>query len=90
MNPLKLFRIYQKADKVVSLIEEGTKSYERTQSMSKSLFASKTFWFNILTAVVDLTGVLPLPQGVATTIASVGNIALRTITSDPVHIVPPK
>lgn len=90
MNPLKLFRIYQKADKVVSLIEEGTKSYERTQSMSKSLFVSKTFWFNILTAVVDLTGVLPLPQGVATTIASVGNIAIRTITSDPVHIVPPK
>ena len=36
----------------------------------KSIFCSKTFWFNIVTAAVELTGVLPVPQGAALTLAT--------------------
>lgn len=89
MNPLKLLKIYNKANRVASLVEEGTHSYERTHDVSKSLFVSKTFWFNLVTATVELTGVLPIPQGTAAGILAVGNVALRLLTNQPVHIVDP-
>jgi uncharacterized membrane protein len=89
MIPLRLVKIYKKANRLMSLLEEGTKSYERNgQMVSKSLFVSKTFWFNIVTAAVELTGVLPVPQGVATLVVGVGNIVLRTLTNQPVRVLP--
>lgn len=52
----------------------------------KSIFASKTFWFNVLTAGVELTGVLPLPAGTVAIIAAVANIGLRFLSSQPVSL----
>ena len=57
--------------------------------MSKSLFRSRVFWFNVLTAGAELTQVLPLPAGALTLAASLINIALRFVTSKPVHLVTP-
>jgi len=88
MNPVKLLRVYARANRLLSLIQQGTQSYERTHTMSKSLFASKTFWFNIVTATVELTGVLPVPQGAATAVVAVGNIVLRLLTNQPSHVLP--
>jgi len=53
---------------------------------SKSLFASRTFWFNVATMVVTFAGILPTKY--AAPIAAVGNILLRIITDQPVHILP--
>lgn len=87
MNPIRLAKIYKRANRLMSLLEEGTKSYERNGQMaSKSLFASKTFWFNVVTAAVELTGVLPVPPGVATSVVAVGNIALRLLTNKAVYV----
>ena len=54
--------------------------------MSKSLFKSKTFWFNIVTAALELSQVIPLPPGTAVLIVNVGNIVLRLLTNAPVHV----
>ena len=58
--------------------------------MSKAIWKSKTFWFNALTAVAELTQVLPLPAGTVTIIATIVNVGLRFVTSEPVHVLPPK
>ncbi|MEK9722473.1 MAG: hypothetical protein VW405_03165 [Rhodospirillaceae bacterium] len=87
MNPLRVVKIFGKANRLLSLLQQGTQSYERTHDMSKSLFVSKTFWFNIVTAAVELTGVLPVPQGAATAVVAVGNVVLRLLTNQPAHIV---
>ena len=81
MNPIRLLRIYRRAQKLFDLLEEA--------QMSKSLFRSKTFWFNLLTAAAELTSVLPLPPGTVIIAASVINIALRFVTDKPVHVVSP-
>lgn len=89
MNPLRVLKILGKANRLFSLIQQGTASYERTHEMSKSLFASKTFWFNVITAAVELSGVLPVPPGVAATVVGVGNVIIRLLTGQPVHVVKP-
>lgn len=89
MNPIRLMKLVARANKLVSLFENASKSVEANGgSMSKSLFASKVFWFNVLTAAVDLAGVLPIPQGYATAAVAVCNILLRFATDQPVHVVP--
>lgn len=90
MNPIRLLRILGKANRLFSLLQQGTASYERTHDVSKSLFASKIFWFNLVTAAVELSGVLPLPPGVAVAVVGVGNVVLRLLTTQPVHVVAPK
>jgi hypothetical protein len=87
MNPITMLRVYTRARRLLSLLEQGTRSYERTHDMSKSLFASKTFWFNVVTAAVELTGVLPVPAGVSTAVVGVGNIVLRLLTNKPAHVL---
>lgn len=87
MNPIKLLRIYAKANKFFSLMEQASMSYEQNGSVSKSILSSKTFWFNLVTAAVELSGVLPLPPGVAATTVAVGNIIIRLLTTQPVHVV---
>jgi hypothetical protein len=79
MNPFTAFNIYRKANTVVGLVKEA--------HMSKSLLTSKTFWINVLTASADLFQVLPLPPGWSVPTLAVINIVLRTITTQPVHIV---
>jgi len=54
--------------------------------VSKSLFKSKTFWFNVLTASAALTGVIPLAPEYTATIVGVINVLLRLVTEKPVHI----
>jgi len=58
--------------------------------MSKSLFKSRTFWFNVLTASAEIAQVLPLPPGTAIIVSSVVNIGLRLLTNSAVTVVPEK
>lgn len=80
MNPLQLWRIYRKANRVATLFQEA--------AVSKSLFTSKMFWVNTLTASADLLGILPLPPGYSTVALGVINVVLRTLTTQPVHVLP--
>ena len=57
--------------------------------MSKSLFASKTFWLNVLSAGLEVSQVLPIPAGYLTLGTNVANIALRLVTDTPVHVIAP-
>ena len=90
MSPWKLLRIYTRANKLVELFTAASRDWEmrhRTGADTmKSIFASKTFWFNVLTAGVELTGVLPLPAGTVALIAAVANIGLRFLSSQPVSL----
>lgn len=57
--------------------------------MDKSVFASKTFWFNtISTAVAVGSGSFGfnLPPKVAVPVVTIGNILLRLLTKQPVTI----
>lgn len=87
MNPIKLLKIYTKANRLMSLVQQASASYERTNDVSKSLFASKTFWIQILTVTAELSGVLPLPAGAATAVGAIATIIVRTLTSQPVHVI---
>ncbi len=58
--------------------------------MSKSIFASKTFWLNVALVVVQVSGVLPLDPAVTGLIAAGANIAVRLLTDSPVHVVTPQ
>lgn len=51
----------------------------------KSLFKSKTFWFNVLTAGASVTGVLP--EKYALPVAAVVNIGLRLVTNQGVGVL---
>ena len=80
MNVLQIWNIYRRAQKLAGFLEEA--------HVSKHLFASKTFWFNVLTAAAELSQVLPLPPGYLTIAATVINIGLRFVTDKPVHVLP--
>jgi len=50
----------------------------------KGLLRSKTFWWNTATIAIEsgaLLGVLGVPPGTITAISALGNIVLRTITT---------
>ena len=57
----------------------------------KSIFASKTFWINILTIIAALStefiAVLPDFDGTALGILGLVNIVLRIITKRPTYVV---
>jgi purine-cytosine permease-like protein len=60
--------------------------------MPKSLFQSKTFWFNLITAVVNLFGGAlgyVFPAEYAVPVIAIGNVLLRLITAYPAYIVKP-
>ncbi|MEL0114283.1 MAG: hypothetical protein VW835_21350 [Rickettsiales bacterium] len=94
MNPIKLLKIYTRANRLVDLFTRASSDWDARKEqglpMSKSLFLSKTFWFNALTAVAELTQVLPLPVGTVAVIATVVNVGLRFVTDSPVHVLPKK
>jgi|TARA_R100001244_G_scaffold20030_1_gene20732 hypothetical protein len=81
MSPWRAFNIWRKTRAVLRLVEEIP--------MSKNIFASKTLWFNVLTAVAELLGVLPLPPGTAVIAAAIVNCGLRIVTATGVHVRAP-
>jgi hypothetical protein len=52
---------------------------------SKPIYQSKTFWFNVLSVIVTVAGVVPVTP-VTMGIAAVGNVILRIVTNQPVTI----
>ena len=78
MNPIKMLAIYRKASVVMDLLEDA--------KMKKSLWKSKTFWFQILSGAAALSGVIPLaPEHVAIATAVI-NVGLRFVTDKPVSL----
>jgi hypothetical protein len=57
--------------------------------MNRSLFVSKTFWLNVLTASVEVTGALSgvIPPGALTLVLAGLNVAIRLVTKGPVHVL---
>lgn len=94
MNPLRTIRILTRAQRFFGLIEKGSKDWDQRKAkgddMSKSLFKSKTFWINVLSAGLELTQVLPIPPGYLLIATNVINVGLRLLTTEPVHLVAPK
>ena len=82
MNPLRLFRLWRAVTPVAHLLQEA--------AMSKSLFKSRIFWANALSAMAELSGALSgfIPPGALTLATNVINIALRLVTSQPVTVLP--
>lgn len=56
---------------------------------SKSIFKSRTFWFNVL-SLVALAGSgqlgIPIPSKVAVPLLTIGNLGLRLLTNQPVSL----
>ena len=53
---------------------------------TKSIFKSKTFWFNVLSLAVVAGGGqlgIPVPPKVAAPLLTIGNIGLRLLTNQP-------
>ena len=82
MNIFKAWKIWRKLNPLLKLAKEA--------HMSKSLFKSKVFWVNVLTAGVELSGALSglIPPGALQLATNVLNIALRLVTSQPVSVLP--
>lgn len=82
MNPLRFLRLWRAVTPVATLLEEA--------AMSKSLFKSRIFWANLLSAMAELSGVLTgfVPPGALTLATNFINVALRIVTSQPVTILP--
>lgn len=80
MNIIRTVQLLRRAQKLFGLFEEA--------SVSKSLFLSKLFWFNVLTAGASLAEVIPVPPKYAGLTIGVINILLRLVTATPVHVVP--
>ena len=51
----------------------------------KSILKSKTFWFNLLSGVTTIAGLIPA-NPITLAVVAVGNIVLRAITTAPVTI----
>lgn len=45
------------------------------------IFKSKTIWFNLLSAVITIAGVLPVPPEYSAVVVAVGNLGLRFVTN---------
>ena len=60
---------------------------------SKKIWQSKTFWFNLVSGLVGVVGVLqgnelindPKVQAAFASVVSVGNIVLRLLTDKPIE-----
>jgi hypothetical protein len=81
MNPWRAFQVWRKTRAVMALVKEIP--------MTKNIFASKTLWFNVLTAIAELVGVLPLAPGTAIVAAAIVNCGLRIVTATGVHVRAP-
>ena len=81
MSPWRAFNIWRKTRAVMALVKEIP--------MTKNIFASKTLWFNVLTAIAELVGVLPLAPGTAIVAAAIVNCGLRIVTATGAHVRAP-
>ena len=63
---------------------------------AKSIFSSRTFWVNLITAVIAIVGTFselawvqdyPIILPITLSILAVANIVLRTITVEPVTLM---
>jgi|TARA_R110000824_G_scaffold215627_2_gene402181 hypothetical protein len=81
MNIFGALRLWSKVKPIISVMEDA-------QMSSKPIWKSRMFWLNILTPAADLVGILPLPPGTVTLVLGLINVALRAITSTPVHVLP--
>ena len=81
MKPWQLWTLYRRVDRVADLIQEAS---------VKSLWQSKTFWFNVLSAGVEVMQLVTqyqlLPPGISTIVVNVVNIALRMVTTEAVTV----
>tara|TARA_R110000765_G_scaffold71452_3_gene138688 strand:- start:688 stop:939 length:252 start_codon:yes stop_codon:yes gene_type:complete len=73
MNLIKMLRVYRRASQFFDIMKRGT--------MNKSLFRSRTFWFNLLTAGASIFEVVPVPPETAAIVISLINIGLRLLTT---------
>jgi hypothetical protein len=75
----------------IDRITEVVAPHQETPMPSKSLFTSRVFWFNVLTAAAEVSGALTgvVSPGTLTLIVNGINIGLRLITTRPVHLTPP-
>jgi hypothetical protein len=82
INPLRFLRLWRAVTPVATLLENA--------AMSKSLFKSRIFWANLLSAMAELSGVLTgfVPPGALTLATNFINVALRIVTSQPVTVLP--
>ena len=89
VNPFTLLRIYGRMSRVLGLFRSASASYNEGDSMSRSLFVSKSFWLNVLTASVEVTGALAgvIPPGALTLVLAGLNVAIRLVTKGPVHVL---
>ncbi len=53
---------------------------------TKSIIKSKTFWVNLLSIAVAVTGIVPINEEAAAIIVGCVNIALRVITRQAVSV----
>lgn len=57
--------------------------------MSKKWYQSKTLWFNVVMAVLDVVngvyGVVNIPAELKVYVLVIGNVALRFLTTQPVE-----
>ena len=89
MNPFRFLRLYGLVSRVLTLVQSASASYAKEGAMSRSLFTTKTFWLNFLTAAVEVTGALSsvIPPGALTLVLASLNVAIRIITHGPVHVL---
>lgn len=78
MNVFSLIKIYRRASDVLDIVKEGN---------MKKLWASKTFWFQLLSCSAAVAGVIPLPPETLAVVVGLINIGLRLVTKDPVSVV---
>jgi hypothetical protein len=50
--------------------------------VKKRFWASKTIWFQVLSVVAAISGVLPIPADITAAIVGCINVGLRFVTSE--------
>ena len=81
MSLLRNFHLSRALDKLWQALSPLTEE----NADVKSIFASKTFWFNVLTAGAGVLGYLPQNKYTLPVIGVV-NVLLRYVTNQPVSI----
>lgn len=80
MTPWQLWKLYRKVNKVAEQMQAANET--------KTLWKSRTFWFNILTGAAEVAqyagGLNLVPPGVLGIAGAVINIGLRLVTDKPI------
>jgi hypothetical protein len=82
VNVFKAWSVWRKINPLLALLKEA--------NVSKHILKSRIFWANILTAAIELSGVLSgvVPAGALQLTTNVLNIVLRLVTNQPVTVLP--